>query len=76
MICPECNSEDTMILETRHNDPEMPRRRRACGTCGARWTTREIRAEELLRLQKLEREMGRLAAAQHKLNQITDILDL
>ena len=75
MICPECTSEDTMILETRHNDPEMPRRRRACASCGHRWTTREIHADELLRFQRLEREMGRLCAAQAKLNQIADILD-
>lgn len=42
MKCPECESRNTEVLETRESGSgEMVRRRRSCIDCKARWTTRE-----------------------------------
>ena len=49
MICPVCDNDDIRIVETRDD-----RRRRECRRCLNRWTTYEVRAEDLDRLQRLE----------------------
>lgn len=49
MNCPACDHDDIRILETRDD-----RRRRECRRCLNRWTTYEVRAEDLERLQRLE----------------------
>lgn len=42
MKCPYCASKQTEVVETRDNeDLEMIRRRRACVSCGKRFTTYE-----------------------------------
>lgn len=42
MRCPYCGSRDTEVVETRDSeDLETIRRRRACTTCGKRFTTYE-----------------------------------
>ncbi|MBD0282471.1 MAG: transcriptional repressor NrdR [Thermoleophilaceae bacterium] len=44
MRCPYCSADSTQVIDTRPAD-EAVRRRRACGSCGQRFTTYE-RAEE------------------------------
>lgn len=39
--CPVCHAFDGKITETRTRDGYIYRRRR-CGKCGVRWTTREM----------------------------------
>src|SRR5260370_24403233 len=42
MKCPYCGTNQTEVVETRDNDElETIRRRRACGSCGKRFTTYE-----------------------------------
>jgi len=42
MLCPFCGSEDTQVKDSRPaEDGAAIRRRRLCGTCGARFTTFE-----------------------------------
>ena len=42
MICPFCGNEDTQVKDSRPaEDGGAIRRRRLCGTCGARFTTFE-----------------------------------
>jgi transcriptional repressor NrdR len=40
MKCPECDQPTIHILESRHGDDHV-RRRRECKSCGARFTTYE-----------------------------------
>ena len=49
MTCPVGSHEETRLLETREG-----RRRRECGQCFHRWTTYEIPAERLEKLERLE----------------------
>ena len=49
MICPVCNHDRITLLETRGE-----RRRRECRRCLNRWTTYEIPAERLEKLERLE----------------------
>ena len=42
MLCPMCRSEDTQVKDSRPSeDGTSIRRRRQCGSCGARFTTFE-----------------------------------
>lgn len=42
MLCPFCNSEDTQVKDSRPaEDNTAIRRRRACNSCGGRYTTFE-----------------------------------
>jgi transcriptional repressor NrdR len=41
MKCTSCKYPDTQVVETRHDDQEMIRRRRQCMRCGVRFTTQE-----------------------------------
>lgn len=46
MRCPNCNSEDTRVVDTRTAQDFSVRRRRQCNICGHRFTTFE-RLEEV-----------------------------
>ena len=41
MICPYCRSKDIMVVDSRDVDEKSVRRRRACASCGKRFTTYE-----------------------------------
>ncbi len=42
MRCPTCGEQDTRVIDSRdQDDGSIIRRRRECGTCGARFTTFE-----------------------------------
>jgi len=50
MICPKCQHDATLVLETRHcRDGRENRRRRKCPRCAHQWTTFEIHALKLKR---------------------------
>jgi transcriptional regulator NrdR family protein len=55
--CPICSGESA-IVERRGT-----RRRRECGVCHHRWTTYEISAERLERLEKIEQYATAIAQA-------------
>ena len=42
MRCVDCNSHETMVLETRRLPDGKLRRRRGCKECGARFSTVEV----------------------------------
>ncbi len=42
MKCPKCHAPDSSVLSTRTADTGIISRRRACGDCGHRFTTREL----------------------------------
>jgi transcriptional repressor NrdR len=50
MICPGCNYQETRVIESRHNDEKI-RRRRECARCELRFTTNE-------ELKKYEKKGG------------------
>lgn len=53
MRCPFCQSDDTKVLDTRLvDDGSQVRRRRECGSCGERYSTRETVDLNLPRLIK------------------------
>ena len=53
MICPVCTHDEIAILETREG-----RRRRECKRCCHRWTTYEISAQRLDKLERLEQAVA------------------
>jgi transcriptional regulator NrdR family protein len=54
--CPLCNGAQNAVLEVRGE-----RRRRECADCGHRWTTFEIAAERLEKLERLEQHAAAIA---------------
>ena len=54
MRCPFCSSEDTQVKDSRQaEDNSAVRRRRQCGSCGARFTTFErVQLRDLTVLKK------------------------
>ena len=55
MRCPSCGHEDTRVVDSREaEDGDSIRRRRACDSCGERFTTRE--RSESARIQVLKRD--------------------
>lgn len=48
LACPRCGGRDDSVVDTRANDAGIYiRRRRECGSCGHRFSTVEILADEL-----------------------------
>lgn len=41
MDCPRCGSDSSFVVDTRRQKAHV-RRRRQCGDCGARFSTREV----------------------------------
>ena len=65
MICPECNSNESLVINSRRKEKDgtkidQIRRRRKCGSCEFTFTTLEITAEEFKRLKKIEVSMSTL----------------
>jgi transcriptional regulator NrdR family protein len=56
--CPVCNHDAHTVIERRG-----ARRRRECGLCHYRWTTYEIPAQRLERLEKIEQHATAIAEA-------------
>ena len=54
MICQLCGSDETSVVDSRHNEDETVRRRRICKKCGTRFTTFEITMDEYFTLRKIE----------------------
>ena len=54
MICPCCDHDKIAILENRGG-----RRRRECKRCFHRWTTYEVSAQRLERLERLEEAVAK-----------------
>lgn len=50
--CPKCNGE-SHVIDSR-DEESARRRRRKCDSCGHRYSTYEIHAEEYNRIRKLE----------------------
>jgi uncharacterized Zn finger protein len=50
MKCPACTSDEQRVLTTRTEDAKI-KRLRCCGACGHRWTTVEIDAQNLSRME-------------------------
>ena len=47
MICPQCKSLATAVVDSRSDDGKSRvRRRRDCASCGLRWTTIEVPRDE------------------------------
>lgn len=51
MKCPNCGYEETKVIDSRHMDSKI-RRRRGCGECGYRFTTFEMAEKPLLMVKK------------------------
>lgn len=61
MNCPICSSDDFLVVDTATTAGQV-RRRRKCSHCGHRETTFELpdrRVQELERLERLVRELGK-----------------
>jgi hypothetical protein len=72
--CPACGSLGRIVLETRRQSDRI-RRRCACGDCASppRWTTYEITAEHL---ERLESGRAPLTAAAVQTARLIRMLDL
>jgi len=52
MTCPNCNSENIYVVETRSRDEDgIIRRRRKCSDCGHTFRTYEVLAKDLKKLK-------------------------
>ncbi len=58
MTCPVCGG-GTIILDSRKPDVDRVRRRRECVECGHRFTTWEIEADTLKRLEARKHDAAR-----------------
>jgi len=56
MNCPICNGAESAVLEVRDG-----RRRRECTMCHHRFTTYEVPAERLEKLERLEQHAAAIA---------------
>ncbi len=66
MHCPSCGYEDTRVVDSREaEDGDSIRRRRACDSCGERFTTRE--RSESARIQVVKRDGSRQEFDRRKL---------
>src|SRR5213596_1390443 len=66
MRCPSCGHEDTRVVDSREaEDGDSIRRRRACDSCGERFTTRE--RSESARIQVVKRDGTRQEFDRRKL---------
>ncbi len=59
--CEVCHHDESAIVERRGN-----RRRRECRRCHHRWTTYEVPAERLERLEAIEQHAAALAEAMNQ----------
>ncbi len=59
MKCPDCQSEQHFVIESRSSGSFI-RRRRECVDCSLRWTTREISLEEIRKFERLEQQNAKL----------------
>lgn len=50
MKCAACTSEEVRVMTTRHTDSKVMRLR-CCSACGHRWTTVEVDAQNLSRME-------------------------
>jgi len=57
IVCPECGSVIRRIVDSRPRNDHV-RRRCVCVPCNARYTTREMREDQLIAKVKLERITG------------------
>ena len=48
--CPNCNSDNTAVLQTREREAAYLWRSRTCKDCGKNFSTREYSLEELAKL--------------------------
>jgi transcriptional repressor NrdR len=66
MRCPSCGHQDTSVVDSREaEDGDSIRRRRACDSCGERFTTRE--RSESARIQVVKRDGTRQEFDRRKL---------
>lgn len=66
MRCPSCGHEETRVVDSREaEDGDSIRRRRACDSCGERFTTRE--RSESARIQVVKRDGSRQEFDRRKL---------
>ena len=54
--CPKCNSDNTVVLQTREREAAYLWRSRTCKDCGENFSTREYALEELARLIDKDKE--------------------
>ena len=65
MVCPECNKDDIKVVDSRDSLKTI-RRRRACKSCGHRWTTYEIPSNLWKVLPMIVKNMTHLSHTVHK----------
>ena len=56
MKCPNCNSNNTAVLQTREREAAYLWRSRTCKDCGKNFSTREYSLEELANLIDKDKE--------------------
>lgn len=67
MRCPSCSHQETRVVDSREaEDGDSIRRRRACDSCGERFTTRE--RSESARIQVVKRDGSRQEFDRRKLS--------
>lgn len=67
MRCPACGHEETRVVDSRESEEgDSIRRRRACDSCGERFTTRE--RSESARIQVVKRDGSRQEFDRRKLS--------
>lgn len=73
MLCPECYSEFTDVVDSRMSDGER-RRRRLCADCGNRFTTFEVSQKFLNTHRNLINMLPKLQVVGQDLIEVTRYL--
>lgn len=60
LLCPACGSENLVVLDSRAHGRHNWRRRRSCGSCGARFTTYELLEDKVLQYELIEMKLATL----------------
>ena len=73
MYCPECNTNNSKVIDSRWVvGTRTTRRRLECSTCGFRYTTREVVTEAQTRKSKLYTHDEVLNMMKDQAHKITD----
>lgn len=74
MNCPECTSDNCMVVNSRQTEAYKRMRRYECRDCGIRFSTVEIPAEEHRELREVYTQAKTIRKAAKKIGELAALL--
>jgi transcriptional regulator NrdR family protein len=72
--CPKCGGRRCAVTDSRGTREDRIRRRRCCLDCATRWTTFEVSAADLERVERLAEMVATLTSARDDLSRMIEAL--